>query len=86
MSRPKQFARLPEVRAIIDDIRAKAQEFALTETDIFGRRRQGVKRQRESSPVAPKYRHRKTGMTSSGRDRTSAWIVGKNRDWLLIKD
>lgn len=79
-------ARLAEIQAVVDDIRAKVAEYGITESDIFGGRR---RRAGTASPisVAPKYRDPKTGATWSGRGRAPAWIKdAKNRNRFLIEE
>ncbi|MGU7816609.1 H-NS histone family protein [Burkholderia sp. AW49-1] len=78
-------ARLAEVQAIVDDIRAKVAEYGITEKDIFGVRR-GQSAKHAKSPTEAKYRDPKTGATWSGRGRAPAWIKdAKNRNRFLIE-
>ncbi|MDP9585528.1 H-NS family nucleoid-associated regulatory protein [Burkholderia ambifaria] len=79
-------ARLAELQAVIDDIRAKVAEFGITEKDIFGVRR-GRTMKAATTPLEAKYRDPKTGATWSGRGRAPAWIKdAKNRNRFLIKE
>ncbi|MCW3609106.1 H-NS histone family protein [Burkholderia cenocepacia] len=75
--------RQKEVATIVAEIREKVAEYGLTAQDIFGRKRSGS----ASTPIAPKYRHPKTGATWSGRGKPPSWIAGvKNRDRFLIQE
>ncbi|MEB2607207.1 H-NS histone family protein [Burkholderia cenocepacia] len=75
--------RQKELTAVVAEIREKVAEYGLTAEDIFGRKRSG----KASAPIAPKYRHPKTGATWSGRGKPPAWIAGvKNRDRFLIQE
>lgn len=74
-------ARLAELQAVLQDVRAKVAEYGITEKDIFGNQRA----RSAQAPVEAKYRDPKTGATWSGRGRAPAWIKdAKNRDRFLI--
>lgn len=77
-------ARVVELQAVIEEIRAKVAEYGLTEKDIFGR----VRRATTTTKIAPvaKYRDPATGATWSGRGRAPAWLKNKKRERFLIKD
>lgn len=76
-------ARLAELHAVLEDVRAKVAEYGITEKDIFGRRRG----QPAKTPAEAKYRDPKTGATWSGRGRAPSWIKNaKNRDRFLIQE
>lgn len=78
-------ARLAELRAVVDDIRAKVAEYGITEKDIFGARR-GKSGTQTKAPTEAKYRDPTTGATWSGRGRAPAWIKdAKNRNRFLIQ-
>lgn len=76
-------ARLAELHAVIEEVRAKAAEYGLTAEDIFGRRQN--KRGARTAPLPAKYRDPKTGATWSGRGRQPEWIKGKKRERFLIE-
>jgi DNA-binding protein H-NS len=79
-------ARVAELQAVVDDIRAKVTEYGITEKDIFGARR-GRTAKKATGPVEAKYRDPKTGATWSGRGRAPAWIKdAKNRNRFLIQE
>ncbi|MBN3748317.1 H-NS histone family protein [Burkholderia sp. Se-20373] len=85
LAQKTETARLAELQAVIDDIRAKVAEFGITEKDIFGGRR-GRTTKAATTPVEAKYLDPKTGATWSGRGRAPAWIKdAKNRNRFLIK-
>ncbi|WP_423391971.1 H-NS family nucleoid-associated regulatory protein [Burkholderia sp. LMG 21824] len=76
-------ARLAELQAVLDDIRAKVAEYGITEKDIFGRQLS----RSTKAPAEAKYLDPKTGATWSGRGRAPAWIKdAKNRDRFLIQE
>lgn len=75
-------ARLAERDAMLAQVREFVTTYALTEREVFGRRRTVTERR----AVSPKYRDPKTGETWSGRGRAPAWIDGKNRDRFLIQE
>ncbi len=78
-------ARLVELQAVVDDIRAKVVEYGITEKDIFGGRR-GKSAKQTTEPTEAKYRDPKTGATWSGRGRAPAWIKdAKNRNRFLVQ-
>ncbi|RQQ88706.1 H-NS histone family protein [Burkholderia stagnalis] len=80
--------RAEELKAVIADVRAKVEEFGLTEQDVFGRKRgsRTTGTARAKVEAAPKYRDPKSGATWTGRGRAPAWIVDvKNRNRFLIK-
>ncbi|MFP3562907.1 H-NS family nucleoid-associated regulatory protein [Paraburkholderia sp. SIMBA_030] len=83
LSEEAETARLAELQAVIEHVRAKVAEYGLTVEDIFGRQR--ASRRATKTPVPPKYRDPKTGATWSGRGRAPDWIKGRKRDRFLIE-
>lgn len=78
-------ARLAELDAVVQDIRAKVAEYGITEKDIFGRHRSRTGTQ-VKSPGEVKYRDPKTGATWSGRGRPPEWLKRvRNRDRFLVQ-
>ncbi len=78
-------ARVAELNAVIEDVRAKVAAYGITSEQIFGRQRV-AKGEKATVAADPKYRNAKTGETWSGRGRAPAWIRdAKNRDRFLIK-
>jgi len=78
-------ARQAELRTVIEEIRARVEEYELTPEQIFGRKLGGARNSRNARTPAPaKYRDPKTGATWSGRGREPAWIKGKRRERYLI--
>jgi DNA-binding protein H-NS len=78
-------ARLAELQAVIDEVRAKVDEYGLTAHDVFGRRRAHAKRKSEYvMPIKPKYQDPKTGATWTGRGLEPQWIRGRNREEFLV--
>lgn len=73
--------RKTEMGDAIAKVRALISEFGLTEGDVFGRT---AKKERQSKPVAPKYRDPQTGVTWTGRGKAPTWIAGKDREAFLI--
>jgi len=83
LTRQAEDAKEAEVRAVIDDIRAKVAEYGLTEKDIFGRRRRAQAKRAFTGVV--KYRDPKTGAEWTGHGRALAWIKDvKDRTKFLI--
>lgn len=79
-------ARKEEVAAVIDEIRAKVEEYGLVPDDIFGRRKGKAKAAAVAPQSTAKYRDQKTGAEWSGKGRAPAWIRdAKNRDRFLIQ-
>ncbi|WP_081467304.1 H-NS family nucleoid-associated regulatory protein, partial [Burkholderia ambifaria] len=78
-------ARQAELRTVIEEIRARVEEYELTPEQIFGRKLAGARKSRSARTPAPaKYQDPKTGATWSGRGREPAWIKGKRRERYLI--
>lgn len=79
-------ARRNEVANVIAEIKEKIAEFGLSAGDLGYA--EGARRGRppKKAPLPPKYRDPKTGATWSGRGKPPRWIVGKNRDRLLIQE
>ena len=75
---------LVERPAVIEEIRNKIGEYAITAHDlgftVVPRRGRPPKR----PPLPPKYQDPKSGHTWSGRGKPPKWIVGKNRERFLI--
>ncbi|HDR9757511.1 TPA: H-NS histone family protein [Burkholderia cepacia] len=81
-----EVARVAELQAVVDDIRAKVAEYGITGKDIFGGRR-GRPAKQEKASIEAKYRDPKSGATWSGRGRAPAWIKdAKNRTRFLIQE
>jgi DNA-binding protein H-NS len=76
-------ARLAELEAVLDEVRASVAEYGLTPEQVFGRRRTNSKTAK-AAPSAAKYQDPKTGATWSGRGREPSWIKGKKRERFLI--
>ncbi|MBW9106994.1 H-NS family nucleoid-associated regulatory protein [Paraburkholderia phenoliruptrix] len=75
-------AREKEIAQAIADIRQKIAEYDLTAEELgLAKVRPAA---RKGAAIA-KYRNPKTGETWSGRGRSPAWLVGKNRDRFLIE-
>jgi len=64
LSEEAQTARLAELQAIIEDIRAKVAEYGLAVEDIFGR--QHTKHSATKTLLQPRYRDPKAGAMWSG--------------------
>ncbi|WP_322074463.1 H-NS histone family protein [Burkholderia cepacia] len=77
-------ARQAELETVLEEVRARVQEYGLTPDQIFGRKR--VRSANGSQPTTPKYQDPKTGKTWSGRGREPSWIKGKKRDRFLIAE
>ncbi|MBB5406702.1 DNA-binding protein H-NS [Paraburkholderia sp. MM5496-R1] len=79
-------AREKEVSQAIADIKQKIAEYDLTAEEL-GLTSASPKPRRKSSTTTSvaKYRNPKTGETWSGRGRSPAWLVGKNRERFLIE-
>jgi DNA-binding protein H-NS len=67
LSEEAETARLAELQAIIEGVRAKVAEYGLTVEDFFGH--QHTKRSATKTPLPPRYRDPKTGATWRGRGR-----------------
>lgn len=81
--------RAAEVEEVLADVRAKVAAYALTEQDVFGRKR--AAREKGSAPAKltspPKYRDPKTGATWTGRGRAPGWVAAaKDRSRFLIAE
>lgn len=76
-------ARQAELANAIADVKAKIQEYGLTEADIFSSDKRAKKA--AGSTVKPKYRNPETGETWTGRGKPPKWISGKNKDEYLIR-
>ncbi|KAB0644842.1 H-NS family nucleoid-associated regulatory protein [Burkholderia latens] len=77
-------ARQAELQTVLEEVRARIQEYGLTPEQVFGRKR--ARGANGSQPVTPKYQDPKTGKTWSGRGREPSWIKGKKRDRFLIAE
>ncbi|MCA8383182.1 H-NS family nucleoid-associated regulatory protein [Burkholderia cenocepacia] len=77
-------ARQAELATVLEEVRARIQEYGLTPEQVFGRKR--TRGANGSQPVTPKYQDPKTGKTWSGRGREPSWIKGKKRDRFLIAE
>ncbi|WP_081084529.1 H-NS histone family protein [Burkholderia territorii] len=78
-----EVARTAERSAVLIQVRELVSTYALTEYEVFGRRRRATAKQ----PAPPRYRNPQTGQTWSGRGRPPAWINGEeDRDRFLILD
>lgn len=74
-------ARQAELANAIAEIKAKIQEYGLTEADLFS----GEKKTKHiSATVKPKYLNPGTGETWTGRGKPPKWIADKNRAEFLI--
>lgn len=75
-------ARQDELASAIAEIKAKIQEYGLTEADLFssGKKTRSI----GGSTVKPKYRNPETGETWTGRGKPPKWIAGKDRAAYLI--
>jgi DNA-binding protein H-NS len=79
-------ARRAELANVIADMRAKIQEYGLTEADLFSKRakRTAAKSPKKTGTVKPKYRNPATGETWTGRGKPPKWIAGQDREQFLI--
>ncbi|OLL27948.1 H-NS histone [Burkholderia sp. SRS-W-2-2016] len=77
-------AREKEIAQAIADIKQKVAEYDLTAEELGFTSAAKPRRKAASTSVA-KYRNPKTGETWSGRGRSPAWLVGKNRERFLIE-
>jgi DNA-binding protein H-NS len=75
-------AREKEVADAIADIKNRIAEYNLTAEELGFSTRRG--RPAKKAPLPPKYRNPKTGETWSGRGRSPAWIIGRNKERFLI--
>ncbi|MFM0241090.1 H-NS histone family protein [Paraburkholderia phytofirmans] len=75
-------AREKEVAQAIAEIKQKVAEYDLTAEELGFTSKGTVARK---TPSVAKYRNPKTGETWSGRGRSPAWLVGKNRERFLIE-
>lgn len=73
-----------ELAKAIEEIKAKIQEYGITERDLFGGATK--KRENQSGVVQPKYRNKETGETWTGRGKPPKWIAGKDKNLFLIKE
>lgn len=78
--------RKAEIAAVVADIRAKMDEYGITQADL-GSRRAGASS--KGSTVAPKYRNAQTGETWTGRGKMPRWLqnavdAGKTKESFLI--
>lgn len=71
-------ARQAELANAIAEIKAKIQEYGITESDLFGT--SSKKQVRQAVAVKPKYRNPETGETWAGRGKPPKWISGKDRE------
>ena len=79
-------ARKAEIRAVIDDIKAKMPEYGITAADLGS---SGRSSRAKGTTVAAKYRNRATGETWTGRGKMPRWLQaevnsGKRREDFLI--
>ncbi|RQR21653.1 H-NS family nucleoid-associated regulatory protein [Burkholderia sp. Bp9142] len=77
-------ARQAELETVLEEVRARIQEYGLTPEQVFGRKR--TRSANGSQSATPKYQDPKTGKTWSGRGREPSWIKGKKRDRFLIAE
>lgn len=74
--------RQAEIAKVIADIRAKIEEYGITEADLFtGRKGRGA----IAATVKPKYRNPSTGETWTGRGKPPKWISGKDKEQFVLK-
>ncbi|MEX3853445.1 DNA-binding protein H-NS [Paraburkholderia youngii] len=78
-------ARDKEVAQAIADIKQKIAEYDLTAEELGFTSAASKPRRKSSATAVAKYRNPKTGETWSGRGRSPAWLVGKNRERFLIE-
>jgi len=78
-------AREKEVAQAIAEIKQKVSEYDLTAEELGFTSASPKPRRKSSSASVAKYRNPKTGETWSGRGRSPAWLVGKNRERFLIE-
>ncbi|MBB5398981.1 H-NS family nucleoid-associated regulatory protein [Paraburkholderia sp. BR13439] len=78
-------ARDKEVAQAIADIKQKIAEYDLTAEELGFTSAAPKPRRKSSATAVAKYRNPKTGETWSGRGRSPAWLVGKNRERFLIE-
>lgn len=74
-------ARQTELASTIAEIKAKIQEYGITEEDLFSSEK---KARKTTATVKPKYRNPETGDTWTGRGKPPKWIEGKNKADFLI--
>ncbi|WP_321807594.1 H-NS histone family protein [Burkholderia sp. BCC1993] len=77
-------ARQAELATVLEEVRARIQEYGLTPEQLFGRKR--ARGANDSQTPTAKYQDPKTGKTWSGRGREPSWIKGKKRDRFLIAE
>ena len=65
--------------AVLTDIRALVDQYALTAEDIFSVKKKRGQKQTEET-AAPQFRDPETGKTWNGHGRAPGWIKGKNYD------
>ncbi|WP_269504860.1 H-NS histone family protein [Burkholderia sp. IMCC1007] len=78
-------AKLAELEAVLQEVRARIAEYGLTPKQLFGRLRNAGSPAKPVSAIPPKYRDPSTGATWTGRGREPAWIRGKRRERFLIE-
>lgn len=79
-------ARKAEIRAVIDDIKAKMTEYGITAADLGSA---GRSSRAKGGTVAAKYRNSATGETWTGRGKMPRWLqaqvsAGKRKEDFLI--
>ena len=79
-------ARKAEVRAVIDDIKAKMSEYGITAADLGSG---GRSSRAKGTTVVAKHRHPSTGETWTGRGKMPRWLqaevnAGKRKEDFLI--
>lgn len=74
-------ARQAELAQAIAEIKAKIQEYGITEVDLFS---PGKRARKGRAVVEPKYRNPQTGETWTGRGKPPKWIAGKDKAEYLI--
>ena len=79
-------ARKAEIRAVIDDIKAKMLEYGITAADLGS---SGRSSRAKGTTVAAKYRNRATGETWTGRGKMPRWLqaevnAGRRKEDFLI--
>ena len=68
-----------ERAAVLTEIRALVDKYALTADDIFSVKKKRGRKQAEET-AAPLYRDPETGKTWNGHGRAPGWIKGKHYD------
>ena len=72
-----------ERAAILTEIRALVEKYALTAEDLFSAKKKRDRKPAEET-AAPQFRDPETGKTWNGHGRALDWIKGKNYDEFRI--